>query len=173
MDPYRSPALVGTTALLRRPPIVERGRLMQMAALATCMNRSLRMYAQEHDIPLARSAVMVSLNRSTPEGPTFVYRIQLHGRLSEVQKSRLLSSIENCPVRTTLSKSLRFEQATDRSEPVADQRSHRCLRGKAVDDVKSLLYSHRTVSRQDWRISRFYRFQRAQVERPLSFRTPT
>src|SRR5580658_9505885 len=77
------------------------------AALATCMNMSIRMYAQKHEIPLAGASVIVSLNRSTPEGPTFVYRIELHGSLSDMQKGRLLSSVEHCPVRTTLSKSLR------------------------------------------------------------------
>jgi len=83
------------------------------AALAACMNMSLRMYAQEHDIPLASTSVVVSLNRSTPENPTFVYRVELHGPLSDVQKSRLLSSVEHCPVRNTLSKSLRFIAAAD------------------------------------------------------------
>jgi putative redox protein len=83
------------------------------AALATCMNMSLRMYAQKHDIPLSGASVSVSLDRNTPEGPTFVYRIQLHGSLSDVQKSHLLSSIESCPVRTTLSKGLRFARAID------------------------------------------------------------
>lgn len=83
------------------------------AALATCMNMSLRMYAQKHDIPLAGASVVVSLNRNAPAGPAFVYRIQLHGLLSDVQKGRLLSSIENCPVRATLSKSFSFTAATD------------------------------------------------------------
>ena len=83
------------------------------AALATCMNISIRMYAQKHDIPLTGVSVVVSLNRDAPEGPTFVYRIQLHGTLSDVQKNRLLSSVESCPVRTTLSKGLHFMAAAD------------------------------------------------------------
>jgi putative redox protein len=83
------------------------------AALATCMNMSARMYAQKHEIPLAGVSVAVSLSRSTAEGPTFVYRVELNGSLSDIQKSQLLSSIENCPVRATLSQGLRFTAAID------------------------------------------------------------
>jgi len=78
------------------------------AAVATCLNMSLRMSAQKHNIPLAGAAVSVSLNRNAPEGPTFVYRMTLRGSLSEDQKSRLLASAANCPVRNTLSRSLHF-----------------------------------------------------------------
>jgi len=83
------------------------------AALATCMNMSLRMYAQKHNIPLAGASVVVSLDRTTPNGPTFVYRIGLDGLLSDAQKSRLLSSVETCPVRATLSKGVRFSAGID------------------------------------------------------------
>jgi uncharacterized OsmC-like protein len=69
------------------------------------------MYAKKHAIPLADASVVVSLNRDTAEGPTFEYRIELHGSLSDVQRSRLLASVENCPVRATLSKNLRFMPA--------------------------------------------------------------
>jgi putative redox protein len=83
------------------------------AALATCMNMSLRMYAQKHALPLTGASVMVSLDRNAPEGPTFVYRVILQGPLGEQQKSQLLSAVESCPVRATLSKDLRFTPATD------------------------------------------------------------
>lgn len=78
------------------------------AALANCMNITLRMSAQKHHIPLESASVTVSLNRATPEGPTFEYSVQLRGPLSEEQKGKLLASLEHCPVRTTLSKRLHF-----------------------------------------------------------------
>ena len=78
------------------------------AALATCMNMSLRMHAQKHGIPLTGASVVVSLNRETPAGPTFVCEVRLQGLLSAEQKNRLLSAVEQCPVRTTLSRGFRF-----------------------------------------------------------------
>lgn len=39
------------------------------AALATCMNMTLRSYAQKHDIPLPGVSVVVTLSRGTQEGP--------------------------------------------------------------------------------------------------------
>jgi putative redox protein len=83
------------------------------AALATCMNISLRMSAQKHGIAIAGVSVEVSLNREAPEGPTFVYRVALRGSLSDAQRSQLLSSVEHCPVRATLSMAPRFRAAVD------------------------------------------------------------
>jgi len=83
------------------------------AALASCMNMTLRMYARKHDIPLAGASVLVSLNREAPAGPTFMYRAELHGPLSDAQRSQLLASLENCPVRATLSKHPRFSAWTE------------------------------------------------------------
>lgn len=83
------------------------------AALATCMNMSLRMYAKQHDLPLAGATVVVSLNRNSPDGPTFVYKIQLHGEITREQAKLLLSIAESCPVRATLSKGLRFAADPD------------------------------------------------------------
>jgi putative redox protein len=78
------------------------------AALASCMNITLRMYAKKHEIPLDGVSVLVCLDRRHPEEPTFVYRVELAGALSDAQKTLLLSVAEQCPVHTTLSKHLRF-----------------------------------------------------------------
>lgn len=83
------------------------------AAVATCMNMSLRMCAEKHGIPLTGATVVVSLKRNAPETPALVYRIQLYGALSDEQQKRLLASVDTCPVRTTLSNSLRFALETD------------------------------------------------------------
>ena len=78
------------------------------AALATCMNMTVRMAADIQGIPLSSVSVTVSLNREEPGKPVFEYRVQFGEALSEAQKSRLLSAVELCPVRNTLSHPLRF-----------------------------------------------------------------
>jgi len=81
------------------------------AALANCMNITLRMSAEKHAIPLDGVTVTVSLDRSNPDEPVFEYSVGLQGELSEDQKKVLMASVRNCPVRNTLSKSLSFRKA--------------------------------------------------------------
>ena len=78
------------------------------AALATCMNMTVRMAADKHGIPLSSVSVTVSLNREELGKPVFEYSVQFDGALSEAQQSQLLAVIETCPVRNTLSQPLRF-----------------------------------------------------------------
>ena len=78
------------------------------AALATCMNMTVRMAAEKQGIPLSSVSVTVSLNREEPGKPVFEYRVQFAEALSEAQKSRLLSAVDLSPVRNTLSQPLRF-----------------------------------------------------------------
>jgi putative redox protein len=79
------------------------------AALASCMNITLRMSAEKHAIPLSSVSVSVSLNRTSTEGPTFECSVNFHETLPQEQKERLLSAMERCPVRTTLSQPLNFK----------------------------------------------------------------
>ncbi len=44
------------------------------AALASCMNMTLRMAADQHAIPLSNVSVTVSLKRTNPSAPLFEYR---------------------------------------------------------------------------------------------------
>lgn len=80
------------------------------AALANCMNMSLRMSAEKLAIPISGVSVTVTLNRNASEGPTFEYAVEFCGSLTEAQKGLLLNASENCPVRTTLSKPLHFKR---------------------------------------------------------------
>lgn len=59
-------------------------------------------------MPLSGVSITVSLNRNNPDGPLFEYRVECHGSLSESQQGELLSALEHCPVRETLSKPLHF-----------------------------------------------------------------
>lgn len=79
------------------------------AALASCMNMSLRMYAEKHDIAPPDVSVVVALDRSDPDKSLFEYSVQFRGEISESDKDRLLSALAKCPVRKTLSKPFQFE----------------------------------------------------------------
>lgn len=79
------------------------------AAVASCMNMTLRMSAEEHSIPLSNISVSVSLNRTVPESPTFEYRVEFPEALSKEQREVLSSALKRCPVRNTLSKPLNFK----------------------------------------------------------------
>ena len=78
------------------------------AALATCMNMHLRMYAANHAIELGEVSTKVSLDRSSPSEAVFNYSIELSGQLDDEQRRKLLEIAETCPVRRTLSKKLSF-----------------------------------------------------------------
>jgi len=45
------------------------------AALATCLNMTVRMAADKHGIPLSNVSVTVSLNREQPTEPVFEYSV--------------------------------------------------------------------------------------------------
>ena len=79
------------------------------AALACCMNMSLRMHAEKLCIPLEEVKIQVSLNRENPEQPTFEYSVSFGESLSTEEKQKLLAALECSSVRSTLSKPLAFK----------------------------------------------------------------
>ncbi len=79
------------------------------AALATCVNMTIRMYADARAIPLESVRTKVSLDRSDPQAAVFRYEVDFEGNLSELEKDKLLRAAAACPVRRTLSKEIRFE----------------------------------------------------------------
>jgi putative redox protein len=80
------------------------------AALASCLNMTLRMFAQEHSIPLSLVSTTVTLDRSRPDEVCFEYSVELSGDLSDAARQRLLEAARVCPVRRTLSKRLTFRE---------------------------------------------------------------
>jgi putative redox protein len=80
------------------------------AALACCINMSVRMYAEHHGIPLAGVTTRVKLDRSVPEEAAFRYELELQGDLTAEQKERLSMAPRGCPVSRTLSRTIRIEQ---------------------------------------------------------------
>jgi putative redox protein len=90
------------------------------AALATCTNMTVRIYAERHGIPLRSVATKVVLDRSKPEEPVFRYKIALDGDFTPEQKAKLLLAAGACPVRKTLSKPILFEHHAENAAPEED-----------------------------------------------------
>ena len=80
------------------------------AALGSCMNMHLRMYADTHHIPLEEIHTSVDLDRSMPDQVIFKYAIEVQGPLSEQQRQRLLQIATTCPVHKTLSKTISLQE---------------------------------------------------------------
>lgn len=79
------------------------------AALATCVNMTVRMYAERHAIPLQGVTTKVSLDRTLPDETIFRYEVELDGDLTAEQREKLAYAARACPVRKTLSKKIGFE----------------------------------------------------------------
>ncbi len=79
------------------------------AALACCMNMSVRMYADQNSINLDSVTTTVSIDRSKSDGVCFEYSIHLNGDLSEKETNDILEMVKTCPVRETLSTKLSFK----------------------------------------------------------------
>ena len=83
------------------------------AALATCMNMQLRMYAANHAIKLTKVCTTVTLDRNSPVEAVFNYSVELSGEIDDDQRKKLLEIAESCPVRKSLSKRLSFAKAKE------------------------------------------------------------
>ena len=79
------------------------------AALATCVNMTVRMYADNQGIPLRGVTDNVSMDRTRPDEVVFRYEVSLDGELTAEQRDRLLQAASACPIRRTLSKRIKFE----------------------------------------------------------------
>ena len=82
------------------------------AALASCMNMSLRMYARRHSLPLVRVVTQVSLDRSGENAVVYRYALELEGALSDAQRRQLQQVAAACPVRATLARGVAFQLST-------------------------------------------------------------
>jgi putative redox protein len=80
-------------------------------ALASCMNMWLRIYADNHQVPLEGVSTAVALKRDQPGVTVFEYEIALQGPLTPEQKDKLVEIAQTCPVRKTLSGTMSFSSA--------------------------------------------------------------
>ncbi|MGA2639417.1 MAG: OsmC family protein [Spirochaetia bacterium] len=78
------------------------------AALATCVNMHVRMYASNHGIAVESVSTSVSLDRSNPSEAIFKYSLDISGKLSPEENKKLMKIAESCPVRQTLSRNMVF-----------------------------------------------------------------
>ncbi|MHB8070238.1 MAG: OsmC family protein [Desulfobaccales bacterium] len=83
------------------------------AALATCINITLRKYAQQNTIPLSRAVTKVQLDRSRPEEAIFAYEVELQGDMTAEQREALLQAAGDCAVSQTLLRRISFKQGVD------------------------------------------------------------
>ncbi len=78
------------------------------AALATCVNMTIRMYADNHGIPLEGVTTTVRLDRESSEQALFNYEVEFVGDLKPEHAEKLLRAANACPVRRTLSRAIVF-----------------------------------------------------------------
>ena len=78
------------------------------AAVASCMNMHIRMYAENHKMDVSDVKTEVSLNRNDPEFCIFEYKVEIDGKLTGLEKEKLLQVVQSCPVKKTLSKRIEF-----------------------------------------------------------------
>jgi putative redox protein len=83
------------------------------AALATCINITLRKYADKHAIPLNAASTKVKLDRNRPDEVVFGYEVELQGNLTEPQRQALLKVAGDCPVKETLLKRISFKYGVE------------------------------------------------------------
>ena len=67
------------------------------ASLASCLNITLRVYAQAHGIDLGPVETTVSVTRGD-SGSTFEYSVKLPEGLTPEQTKRLRAALKGCPV---------------------------------------------------------------------------
>lgn len=80
------------------------------AALATCLNMEIRIFADRHDIPIEEVRTAVTLDRSLPDQSLFRYSVDLKGPISEQERRRLLRVADACSIHKTLSRNLQFKR---------------------------------------------------------------
>ena len=78
------------------------------AALASCLNIWIRVYAQTHNIPLTGVVTEVTMERQNPGEAVFRYALELKGHLAEEQRWELIQAAQSCPVHQTLAGKISF-----------------------------------------------------------------
>ena len=79
------------------------------AAVASCINMHIRMFAENHKMDVSKVKTEVSLNRNEPESAVFEYKVEVEGKLTELEKEKLMQIAQSCPVKKTLSKRINFK----------------------------------------------------------------
>lgn len=86
------------------------------AALATCLNMSVRMRAAERGVRVDNVRTTVTIDRSRETEATFEYSIEFDSPLSDTERRQLIAEASSCPVAKTLRKRLVFTEAPPASD---------------------------------------------------------
>jgi putative redox protein len=78
------------------------------AALASCINMTIRMIAKEKNIKIEKVETQVEIDRSHDDKSIFNYMISLDNDLNESDKEYFTNIIDSCAVKQTLTKQLMF-----------------------------------------------------------------
>jgi putative redox protein len=78
------------------------------AALATCLNMTVRIFADRHGLALTGVQTTVSLDRTVAGQTVFEYDIKVSGDLTAEETQRILQAAKACPVHKTLSGAISF-----------------------------------------------------------------
>ncbi len=120
MPPYRTPFTDGTRTAIADTSSVSgakgdgfRPHDLLEAALATCVNMTVRIYAESHGIPLRSVTTRVMLARHPDET---VFRYDLDDFTPE-QREKLIYASNACPVKRSLALPIRFERGPTPPQP--------------------------------------------------------
>lgn len=83
------------------------------AALASCMNITLRKSAEDIGIDLENVETIVQLNRDTAGKAIFEYSYKISDNLACIEKERISEALKGCAVRNTLTKTIEFKEIID------------------------------------------------------------
>lgn len=81
------------------------------AALASCLNMSVRMQAAALKVVVDNVRTAVSIDRSRDDEATFAYVIDFDSSLGDGERAQLIAAAVDCPVIKTLRKRLVFTPA--------------------------------------------------------------
>jgi putative redox protein len=82
------------------------------AALASCLNMSVRMRAAALNVVVDNVRTSVLIDRSRDQEAIFTYAIDFDSSLGDDERARLIADAVDCPVIKTLRKRLVFTAAT-------------------------------------------------------------
>ncbi len=80
------------------------------AALASCINITIRMIARERNINIDGVETQVEVDRAQSDKSIFNYKILLVGNLKDKDREFLMNIIDFCAIKQTLTKQLEFVQ---------------------------------------------------------------
>lgn len=103
-----APVLKGGSGSAMRPH-----QLLE-AALASCLNITIRMYADKKGIPLSNIRTMVTADRSQIGETVFQYSYAFDGNMTDRQLERLQEIVAECPIQKMLANRISFK--VDHSE---------------------------------------------------------